>query len=136
MAENTSEGYLIVQVSSALGAVPIPNATVVVRTVSDGAPKIYSVMTTDINGKTKPLAIPAPGPSFSFVPGSTTVPYSIVNIEVAADGYYGYTALNVPVFAGQTSIQSVNAIPMPDAQNFTTNPDLNLTVNESELPNL
>lgn len=136
MAENTSEGYLIVQVSSALGAVPIPNATVVVRTVNDGAPKIYSVMTTDIDGKTPTLAIPAPDPSFSFIPGGTTVPYSIVNIEVAAEGYYGYTALNVPIFAGQTSIQSVNAIPVPDAWNFTANPELNLTVNESEPPNL
>ena len=136
MAENSSVGYLIVQVSSAFGAMPIPNATVAVRTVTDGVPKIYSVMVIDSDGKTDALAIPAPDPSLSLIPGSTTLPYSVVNIEVAADGYYGYTALNVPIFAGQTSIQSVNAIPIPDSQNFAVNPDLNLTVNESEPPNL
>lgn len=39
MAENSSVGYLIVQVSSAFGAMPIPNAAVAVRTVTDGVPK-------------------------------------------------------------------------------------------------
>ena len=75
-------------------------------------------------------------PTRRFRLSPEVLPYSVVNIEVSADGYYGYTALNVPVFAGQTSIQSVNAIPIPDSQNFTVNPDLSLTVNESEPPNL
>ena len=136
MAENSSVGYLIVQVASAFGAVPIPNATVAVRTVTDGVTTIYSVMMTDEDGRTENLEIPAPDPSYSLIPGSKTVPYSAVNIEVTADGYYGYTALGVPIFAGQTSIQNVNLIPIPDSQNFTMIPDLNQTVNESEPPNL
>lgn len=101
MAENSSVGYLIVQVSSAFGAMPIPNAAVAVRTVTDGVPKIYSVMVTDSDGRTDALAVPAPDPSLSLIPGSTTLPYSVVNIEVSADGYYGYTALNVPVLRGR-----------------------------------
>ena len=64
MAENSSVGYLIVQVSSAFGAMPIPNATVAVRTVTDGVPKIYSVMVTDSDGKR--MRSPSPRPTRRF----------------------------------------------------------------------
>lgn len=135
MADPVYSGTLIVQISSAFAAVPVEGATVAVRIIENGVPAIFSVMTTGESGKTPPLEIPAPDPALSLSPGSVK-PYSVVNIEAAADGYYGYAAINVPIFAGQVALQRINMIPVPDSDGFSTRPETNVIVNESEAPNL
>lgn len=135
MADPVYSGTLIVQISSAFAAVPVEGATVAVRIIEGGIPTIFSVMTTGESGKTPPLEIPAPDPALSLTPGSIK-PYSVINIEAAADGYYGYAAVNVPIFAGQVALQRINMIPVPDSEGNAARPESNVIVNESEAPNL
>ncbi|MBO4429486.1 MAG: hypothetical protein J5832_05985 [Clostridia bacterium] len=107
-------GKLIVRVTSADAAIPVGDATVVVRTVDDARTRIFAVMITDESGETDAVFVPTPSPSLSLSPSPGSLPYSTVNIEVSAPGYYDAAYLNVPVFSGITSVQNVNMLALPD----------------------
>ncbi len=110
--EENEVGYLIVNVRTARGAIPLEGAMV---TVSRPDPdtqesQIISVMYTDRSGATEKLALPAPPKSLSGVPGNQNV-YSVYNIESVKEGYFTLTNIFVPIFSGIVSIQPVEMIP-------------------------
>ena len=109
-------GRLVVRASAASGAVPVPNATVIVRSSENGIPvRVLGVLTTDESGITFPLAIATPPLSESLSPGGKH-PFSEISAEITADGYYTSVNINIPIYPGITSIQPVNLIPLPDSQ--------------------
>ena len=109
-------GRLVVRASAASGAVPVPNATVIVRSSENGIPvRVLGVLTTDESGTTFPLAIATPPLSESLSPGGKH-PFSEISAEITADGYYTSVNINIPIYPGITSIQPVNLIPLPDSQ--------------------
>ena len=118
--ENEGIGFLIVNVKTANGAFPLENAHVTIYGASEldqnGAPTlsdsdvIYS-LTTDKNGKTQKVALPAKDKALSLSPENKT-PYNTYNVFVTKDGYYDSSYINVPVFQGINSLQSVNLIPL------------------------
>jgi len=128
-------GRLIVRVTSADAAIPVEDATVVVRIVENGRPRIFTVMTTDESGETEEVAIPTPPPELSLSPSPDSVPYSTVNIEVTAFGYYSTANMNVPVFAGITSVQNVNLLPLPE-NSLNGTPPPEVIVSESGTPDI
>lgn len=107
-------GTLIVSVSSADAAIPIKDAAVAVRLVGEDGVKIFSVLVTNESGRTAPIEIPTPSPELSLLPSPEGRPYARVNVEVSAFGYFTTVNMNVPVFSGITSVQSVNMIAFPD----------------------
>lgn len=112
-------GYLLVRVSTAQGAIPVPGATVTVRdgggTEADGTRgNIIRVLTTDRDGRTERLALAAPPKSDSAAPNGV-VPYANYNIDVEAPGFYRLFFSAVPVYDTITSIQPALLIPI--AQN-------------------
>ena len=90
---------------------------------------------TDEDGETEPLKIPAPPVSNSLSPGGET-PYSLVNVEVFADGYYSVMLMGVPIFTGISSTQTVNMIPLPESYQYSKYPGGNYIITESEVPKL
>ncbi len=107
-------GKLIVRVTSADAAIPVEDATVVLRIVDEKRPRIFAVLTTDESGETDEIPIPTPPPELSLSPLPSSPPYSMVNIEVTAFGYYSTANMNVPIFAGITSVQNVNLLALPE----------------------
>lgn len=129
---DNSKGFLRVKVSSAGGALPIENATVMVygdREDGEGGDTIAS-MRTDSSGLTPTLTVAAPPAALSRVPGNRK-PYATVNIRIAKDGYYPVENVGVPVFDGTLSEQNVNLIPRSGNGEY---PDEGLTVIENPQP--
>ena len=109
-----SLGFLEVVVRTG-GALPIANAKVNVYEYSvreDGTDGklIYSVL-TDENGKAPKLALYTKNKELSMTPNNDN-PFSVYNISVEHDGYYNNKYINVPIFQGITSIQTVDLIPL------------------------
>ena len=101
-------GFLRVQVYTASGAYPVPNALV---TVSSPARGLITAAVTQSGGQTDLITLPAPAPSESFRPG-VGVPYELYTIDTSAPGYYGVKNLGVAVYPGITTVQRVELIPV------------------------
>ena len=122
-------GYLVVKVSTARGAIPLENASVIVKgstTETSGA--IYSLR-TDRDGITPKIALPSPERALSESPGNS-YPFSSWNIDVFKEGYVPASFGNVPVYSSIVSIQPAVLVPIPEK--FLT-PEI---YNESENPEL
>ncbi len=124
MSENNQNsqsgiGYLIVRVSTALGAIPVVGASVAVRNnipTPNATPKdVIQVMKTDRDGKTPRLELPAP-PRQNSQTQNGAQPYATYHIDVHASGYYDQYYNNVPVYDGVTSIQPALLIPISQDQ--------------------
>lgn len=126
-AENV--GYLVVRVSTARGAIPLENAAVSIRGSTPESSGIIHSMTTDRDGLTKKISLPAPALALSGSPGNPQ-PFSTWNIDVFRDGYVPVRFQNVPVYSSIVSVQP--AVLVPISENFTV-PEV---YNESEAPNL
>ena len=132
--EKQSYGYLSVFVTSADGAIPIPDATVVVRLIDNGVPRIIAILLTDESGQTPELIIQTPSPSLSLDPDAAARPYSLVDVETTAYGYYSTANVSVPIFPGIRSVQNINMIALPEDEQGGQSP--NVIVFESEAPSL
>lgn len=103
-------GYLTVTVRTADGALPIEGAAVTVREGDEGGAVIRTLY-TDISGRTPIIALSTPAVGGSLAPGGVR-PYAIYDILVEKDGYYIHENRGAPVFAGVTSVQGVDLIPV------------------------
>ena len=111
------EGYLIVHVTTARGAIPLEGAQVTVRDYSaeftEGCGDVHTVMTTDRNGNTERISLPTTPLSTSLSPG-TEQPFSVYNLEVRLEGYRGQLYYALPIFEGITAIQPVDMVPLSE----------------------
>lgn len=111
--EDENCGFLQVEVTTGKGAIPIDNAHVTVFKIN-GTDKIaYRFMTTDRNGETPTITLPAPSRALSEVRGNIK-PYATYNIIVVADGFYRIENVNAPVFSTIKSILPVDLIPLAE----------------------
>ena len=119
---NDSIGFLLANVKTANGALPIEGATVTIYGGStlnqDGSPSflrnnIIYTLKTDKNGKTEKVALSTKSKDLSLSPDNP-IPYDSYNITVTADGFYDASYLGVPVFQGITSLQGANLIPLSE----------------------
>ena len=125
--ENTADGTLILQVSTANGSLPIQGAKV---TIMQNDNTVIDTLTTNNSGKTVPIRLSAPALEYSQTPGNI-VPYSTYNIRVEKPGYYTQEFFNIPIFAGIKSIQGVSLEPLGE----NAMPGDRLAVNETQ-PNV
>ena len=136
MSEQNSNGYLIVKVSTANGAIPIENAVVIVQGKDDSNKNVLISLITNPDGLTPILSLPAPKSELSETPSPQSKPYSTYNIDIFKEDYYPQHYNGVPIFEGVTAIQNAHIIPFSefDAQNpFTTEGEI---FNEYENPHL
>ena len=129
-------GKLVVRVSAASGAVPVPGATVIVRSAENGLPiQVIGVLNTDESGLTEPLSVATPPLSESLSPGGKQ-PFSEISAEISADGYLTSVNINIPIYPGITSIQPVSLIPLPDSR-YGSQPSQDVVFqNDAQRPNL
>ena len=112
-AKNTEEGWIQVIVRKGDNTYPIPDASIIINSTEDGQLKLISNTMTDESGKTELIAVPAPNVSYSLESDNKVRPYALYNVSVFADGYFREKSVNVPVFAGITSVQQFNLVPLP-----------------------
>ena len=132
--EKQNYGYLSINVTSADGAIPIGDATVAVRLIEEGGPRIIAVLITDESGQTPEIIIATPPADLSLDPSPDTRPYSLVDVETTAFGYYSTANISVPIFPGVRSVQNVNMVSLPEDEQGAPSP--NVIVFESEAPSL
>ncbi len=106
------QGSLIVQATTAGGAIPVQGAEVTISS-SDG--DIIAVRVTDNSGRTNRVLLDAPSYLYSQTPG-TIRPYSTYNIRIEAPGYFTQNLLNIAVFDRIESIQPVILEPLEEDQ--------------------
>lgn len=110
---DTGTGYLIVKVSTALGAIPIEGALVTVRSQEQKQSDVIYSLKSDRNGLTVKIPLSAPSIKESEAPGNT-LPYSLYSVDVSKDGYIPLKLSNVAIFDSITSVQPATIIPLPD----------------------
>ncbi len=109
----TGVGYLIVKVSTALGAIPIEGALVTIRALEQESSDVIYSLKSDRNGITSKVPLVAPNIKESETPTNKR-PYSLYNVDVFKDGYIPLKLSNVAIFDSITSVQPAIMIPLPD----------------------
>lgn len=119
MPDLNSIGYLIVKVSTASGAIPIENASVIVQGKDENNQDVLLSFLTDRDGLTPRIMLPAPPKELSEAPSPSSKPYSVYNIDVFKDEYYPQHYNGVPIFQNVTAIQNARIVPIsePDSAN-------------------
>ena len=110
------EGYIVVRVSTARGAVPLEGAEVIIRKSESNDSEAIVSMISNNAGLTSITPLPAPPRSLSESPGNIK-PFATYNIAVRADGYSTQYYNEVPIFDSITSYQNAILIPLPDNVN-------------------
>lgn len=122
-------GYLVVRVSTALGAIPLKGATVTVRgNTKESSGVLYSLL-SDRDGLTQKVALPAPARDSSQTP-SDAVPYSSWNVDVFLEGYSPTLFTGVPVYSSTVSVQPAVLVPLGERSRARN------VYNESSAPSL
>ena len=116
---NMGQGYLVVHVTTARGAIPLEGAQVNVRDnrpeFETGRGDVIASLVTGNDGNTQPLQLPAPPRSESLQPNNGgEKPYATYHVEVQLEGYYTQNYANVPIFDGIAAIQPADLIPLPE----------------------
>ena len=107
-------GFLIVQTRMGNSAFPVEGVRVTVSTQSEARTRPIRVLTTDSDGQTDRVFLPAPSARYSLFPGGDGQPvYYNYQILVEKPGFQTKHFLNVPIFEGQTSLQIVRMLPIP-----------------------
>lgn len=133
-------GYLIVQVSTAGGAIPLPGAMVTVRDydpeTGQDVGNVIATMRTDRSGKTQRLSLPAPARALSQSPGSAILPYALYSIDVKTDRYFENYYASVPIFDGVVAVQPAVLQALPDSEFSDNKGNSTQLFYESENPDL
>ena len=112
MPENTSPTQYV-NVRTADEASPVEGAEVLVTAVVDGARMILASGLTDPSGTTRKMSVPVPDAGLSQSPSPESRPYNLFDVSVSAAGFFNARSVDVPVFAGITSVQNFSMIPVP-----------------------
>lgn len=135
-------GRLIFRVTTGSGAIPLAGARVVIRDKgAEGDPargNALTVMYSDRNGKTDIMSLPTVPRSESLAPRTNGAPppFLCYDAEVTLSGYRTVNFVCIPIFDGVTSVQPADMIPLPEngREDGLTYDDI--TIVESENPNL
>jgi hypothetical protein len=122
--ENTPEshGYLIVNVATARGAIPVEGATVIIRPNAEFGDNggMFSIK-SNYSGVTEKIALPAPRRHAQH-PHESSKPYASYNIEVRKPGFTTVENVNVPIYDTLTSIQPVELVPEAEFSRYAPEP--------------
>lgn len=109
---NTAEGFLRVIAAAADSAYPVPDARVTVFTYIGKKLHLSYLLKTDENGETPTVPLPAPPADLSQEPENAT-PFASCDIRIAAKGFFKTQARDVHIFAGVTTRQEFQLVPLP-----------------------
>ena len=121
-------GYLSVQVLNAQGALPIPNALVIVES-SDEYDRIEAQSSfTDRDGKSELFMLPAPPKALSETPVPSSEPAALYRVTIYKEGYYPRRLDSISIFEGIYSTLTVSMVAhslYDEQQNAPKTPSVN-----------
>ncbi len=106
-------GYLIIQVRTADGAVPLSGAEI---RILDEEGNTIRELTTDESGGTEAVSLETVDKSFSLSPDYTGTPYTAYDVLVRASGLDSLYISEIPIYEGETAIQPAPLVPMLEMQ--------------------
>ena len=110
-ADTSYNGSIQVSVVSAIGLIPVENATVTISYTGDPDSPLH-VLTTDSSGQTPTVQLPAPPLELSLDPEATQQPYSEYNLFVTAEGYEPVYVSGSEILADEVSMQPIRMNPL------------------------
>ncbi|MBQ4536470.1 MAG: peptidoglycan-binding protein [Lachnospiraceae bacterium] len=105
------QGSIKISVVSAIGLIPVENATVTISYTGDPEAPL-EVLTTDSSGQTPIITLPAPPLDLSLTPQPDAQPYSEYNIMVNAEGYEPVFVSGSEILANEVSLQPIRMNPL------------------------
>ncbi len=111
--QEMSLGYLKGFVTTGKGALPVPNAQVIVTRVVNDEEVLEQAARTDISGYTPLFTLPAVSGIYSMTPGNAA-PFTYYTVYARADGFYPVRLRDVPLYGGITAIQPIDLIPVAE----------------------
>ena len=107
----SATGYIQVRAYTSSAQFPLQDVAVTI-TAADGT--AIAMALTDRSGKIRPIAIPVPDRSESQSPDPSEQPYTNVNLYARKRGYEQVESENLQVFAGTTTLQNLEMIPLSE----------------------
>ena len=104
-------GYIQVSAYTSNARFPLKDVAVSV-TASDGT--AIAMRLTDRSGRIEPISIPVPDRAESLTPDSGEVPFTRVNLYARLPGYIQIENEDLQVFAGTTTDQNLEMIPLSE----------------------
>jgi len=109
-------GRLQINVTSALGARPIPGAKVAIYYTGEPERELEEVE-TNASGQTEEVELAAPPLEYSVQP-SEPQPYSEYTLEITAPGYEPVEVVGAEVLPDVTAVQNVRMVPIQEGQEY------------------
>ena len=110
-------GKIIVEVTTARGAVPIEGADIVIDRLDLDDPKsrmkLVAVETTNQSGRTREVEVKTVSRELSLVPGNGN-PFSTFYVSAAEAGFEPVKNRPVDVFSNEVSILKIDLVPKPE----------------------
>ncbi len=112
-----SVGNIVVEVTTARGAIPIEGTDVIIdrldKSDPNGRQKLIAVETTNQSGRTNSVSVNTVSKELSLVPGNSE-PFSTFYVTAAVSGFEPVKNRPVDVFASEISILKIDLIPKPE----------------------
>lgn len=108
-----STGSLQVKAFTALDALPVTEAQIVVSKVTGDDRELIQILHTDLSGGTVTISLPTVAKALSESPGNKT-PFAMYDIEVFKSGFIPIISRDVPIFSGVKSVQNFELIAFPE----------------------
>lgn len=130
--EYKSSGTLSVSTFAADSALPISDSLVRIYGTDEENREIQYSTLTDIDGRSRPIVLPAPSKEYSLSPAAAEKPYYSYDVYIEKAGYVSKALRRVAVFEDITTSLIVNMIPISKSPLTEINTDSESTEN----PNL
>ncbi len=104
-------GYIQVSAFTSKARIPLKDVAVTV-TATDGT--AIAMRLTDRSGKIDPIEIPVPDLSESQTPNPGETPFAVVDLFARLEGYEQIENADLQVFAGTTTDQDLELIPLSE----------------------
>lgn len=104
-------GYIQVSAFTSKARFPLKDVAVSV-TATDGT--AIAMRLTDRNGRIEPIPIPVPNRAESLTPETGELPFARVNLYARLPGYIQIENEDLQVFAGTTTDQNLEMIPLSE----------------------
>lgn len=108
---HVDNGTMRVQVTSAVGMIPVENARVRISYTGDPENTLEQ-LSTNPDGQSEVLTLAAPPLEYSMEPEQLVQPYAEYTVQVEAEGYRPVSVEGVDVFSGELSLQDVRMEPL------------------------
>lgn len=104
---------LTVRVTSANGAIPIPDALVIITREENGETVVEASRITNNSGLAEPVILPAVDPALTLQPGND-IPRIVYEVTVAAPDHYRARISDIPLYGGIPTELPVSLVPLPE----------------------